>query len=664
MPALNFMLPAASSPRGDECRVTSDAKEGSPSPVTRHLSHSGEPAEKFQTVMERNLQSTVHSPQLPVHSKQTQATGDCGLWTGDFQLALPAVGAPVITGAKSDDTSPDSQPQTGTEPIQSTVRSPQPPVPRQAVDCGLATVGRSSGLTTATVRLSQLLRPPGGVITTDANGQPHIRNTPTGSPRGVITMDAEQPLDAFTSRGNPDSGTVPAIQTVSSVGPAVPQPAPIKGQVDLRFTNDDLRAANPSESQSQVVNLKSQIVIPASPEKSAIAGNTVTLAEDLRFTNDDLLAPWGNGIGRESHTGHLYPTGQARNPSESQSQIVNPDGGKSLPSSPGKSGETKPVAPGAEGSVEIKAQPAQPATITITVGSPRGVMALDANSTPATSTPRGESGGVITMETNHPPDASTPRGERSEPGVTPDAAEFADGTPVAQQDMTMKTAAKKTNFSGATEQKLPVAFAPVISESLPVRLARMTPATPTGSHGDFTLPTSPEGSANGAAIKPASSGISDLPPAASDSAPYVQRTREMVSLQAVQLRDSGADELRVVIKPDTGMQLSLHLRQQDGHVEVQAVLDRGNFNLLNRHWPELQQQLEARGVRVAPLSGAENNFGGGSEGFRQPTTPNGQHAGDDAELAETPVTLVPGLPTATATASASATPSRNWETWA
>lgn len=135
-------------------------------------------------------------------------------------------------------------------------------------------------------------------------------------------------------------------------------------------------------------------------------------------------------------------------------------------------------------------------------------------------------------------------------------------------------------------------------------------------------------------------------------------------MQAVRLRESGADELRVVIKPDAGLQLSLNLRQRNGGVEVRAVLDRGNFDLLNRHWPALQQQLETRGVRVAPLSRAEDSFGGGGEGFRQPTTPHGQHPRDDTDLAETPAVLVPGLPTATATASASATLARNWETWA
>jgi hypothetical protein len=170
---------------------------------------------------------------------------------------------------------------------------------------------------------------------------------------------------------------------------------------------------------------------------------------------------------------------------------------------------------------------------------------------------------------------------------------------------------------------------------------------------------------NAAAVKTISPEALNLPQYATTGTHLLERTQAIVALLTVRLRDSGADELRVVIKPDADLQLSLNLRQRDGGVEVQAVLDRGNFDLLNRHWPELQQQLEARGVRVAPLSCAEHAFGGGSEGFRQPTTPHGQHhAGDDTDPTETPAVLIPGLPTATATASASATLARNWETWA
>jgi len=254
-------------------------------------------------------------------------------------------------------------------------------------------------------------------------------------------------------------------------------------------------------------------------------------------------------------------------------------------------------------------------------------------------------------------------GQRPEPAPTPDSRKCAVGTAVAKQDVTMKTTAKETNFSGA-KQKLPGAAAVATGENLPTCSEReIVPAT-------ITIrvdPATPTGAGILADVGPAravSPEILDLPRIAPSVVPYVQRAQELVSLQVMRLHESGADEMRVVIIPDAGLQLSLHLQQRGGGVEVQAVLDRGNFGLLNRHWPELQQQLELRGVRVAPLANAEPSFGGGSEGFRQPTTSHGQQAGDDADAAEMPAALLPGLPTATATASASTISSRHLETWA
>ena len=218
----------------------------------------------------------------------------------------------------------------------------------------------------------------------------------------------------------------------------------------------------------------------------------------------------------------------------------------------------------------------------------------------------------------------------------------------------MKMAPKKTNFSGP-EQKLPGTAASIgvkARENLPTSQPSVVSGPQPIAVGS-TASRDPLDAVHEMTLSPA--------PA---SAPAGQRMQELVSLQVMRLHESGADEMHVVIKPDTGVQLSLNLQQRDGNVQVQAVLDRGNFDLLSRHWPELQQQLESRGVRVAPLASADQSLGGGSEGFRQPTTPQGQHAGDDVEPDETPAALIPGLPPATATASASRISSRQLETWA
>jgi len=300
-------------------------------------------------------------------------------------------------------------------------------------------------------------------------------------------------------------------------------------------------------------------------------------------------------------------------------EILNPQGDeKSLPSPTAKSGEAF-TAPAME---NIGENQKQPATIIISVGSSAGWDAM------------------------------------------PDSLKLNDGTPVAQQDMSMKMSAKKTSFSEATKQKLPSTVASAAGGSVSGHLDHADEPAPLKNSSDPVLAISNGMPPNAAVAKTVSQEALNTAQSVSIGTPALERTREMLALEVVRLHENGADELRLVIKPDAGTQLSLNLQQRNDGVEVRAILDRGNFDLLNRHWPELQQQLEARGVRVAPLSCAEHFFGGGSEGFRQPTTPNGQTAGDDAEQVEAPAVLVSGLPTATATASASATLARNWETWA
>ena len=277
----------------------------------------------------------------------------------------------------------------------------------------------------------------------------------------------------------------------------------------------------------------------------------------------------------------------------------------------------------------------------------------------------------------------------------------------------MKMAAKKTKFTGATEQKLPGANSSASggTQGAPVRGISFRPPNFTGKPDtDARFLNSAPAATVAAPAKTATPHWSSNPPApviniaAADTAseaPTLRAeastevvagplpsdsanrfaldcARELISAATLRLRGIGTDQLNVVIKPDAGTQLSLNLKVSPGNspdaaardsfaanprVEVQAVLDRGNFNFLSRHWPDLQQQLQAQGVRVAALA-CSNDFGGGSEGFRQPTPPPGHQDQEDADSAVSPVTLIPNLPTATATASASISSSRRLETWA
>ena len=62
-----------------------------------------------------------------------------------------------------------------------------------------------------------------------------------------------------------------------------------------------------------------------------------------------------------------------------------------------------------------------------------------------------------------------------------------------------------------------------------------------------------------------------------------------------------------------GTELSLELRHHPDGVEAQATLTRGDHQFLSQHWPELQQRLEQRGIKLAPL-GSEANFSSNDQG--------------------------------------------------
>jgi len=147
------------------------------------------------------------------------------------------------------------------------------------------------------------------------------------------------------------------------------------------------------------------------------------------------------------------------------------------------------------------------------------------------------------------------------------------------------------------------------------------------------------------------------PSAGNLSSQSMERTHDMVTMHALRLSNMSADSLQVMIKPGAGTQISLELRQRDNGVEAQAVLQQGDFNHLNQRWSELQQRLEQRGIRLAPLtddSSSANNGGSQTSEHKR-----NQPGGPPVELAfASPASVKFAQPTVRATAQ------RGWETWA
>jgi hypothetical protein len=129
-------------------------------------------------------------------------------------------------------------------------------------------------------------------------------------------------------------------------------------------------------------------------------------------------------------------------------------------------------------------------------------------------------------------------------------------------------------------------------------------------------------------------------------------------VSATRLSDSGNNSMQVVIKPDAGTQLSLELRQQSGNVEVQATLQQGDFNHLNQQWPDLQQRLEERGIRLSPLTdeGATGGSNTGSETFENKQN-EGNKVVPELTLVDAPAGMFTSEPAQTSA-------HRGWETWA
>ncbi|HUA68880.1 MAG TPA: hypothetical protein VMA13_10070 [Candidatus Saccharimonadales bacterium] len=241
-----------------------------------------------------------------------------------------------------------------------------------------------------------------------------------------------------------------------------------------------------------------------------------------------------------------------------------------------------------------------------------------------------------------------------------------DGTAAAQQEMPMKMAPKQNKFTGATEQKLPGSSTLTGGQNMPsLKEHTIAPAT-AQTNNSFTPIIGASVVTDNISTRMNSAGVLNLPSASLSSPQAVERTQDLITMHTVQLRESGANSLQVVIKPDAGLQLSLQLQQRDGGIDVQARVDHGDYNLLSQHWGELQQQLDSRGIRVAPLSNPESFFGSGGESYQQPPKSHGQLVEEEITPTGTYNVVASGYsPTAATMATpASTTLSRHWESWA
>lgn len=234
-----------------------------------------------------------------------------------------------------------------------------------------------------------------------------------------------------------------------------------------------------------------------------------------------------------------------------------------------------------------------------------------------------------------------------------------DGTRVALSDLPMKKSENANKVAGLDAQKLPVGAPGDARETvLPPHATVQLAGGSEKQNSDLNLPLSAATPASLDSVE--TSSVISLPSLADARMRDVERTQDLVSLHALRMVDSKSDSLQVVIRPGTGTEMSLELRHRNGGVEAEAILQRGDYQLMNQHWPELQQKLEQRGIRLAPLGGDPNFSPANNGSFSRQQSSREEAAKKASAFAEFTVAMSRGG----ATARLAPATLGGWESWA
>lgn len=235
----------------------------------------------------------------------------------------------------------------------------------------------------------------------------------------------------------------------------------------------------------------------------------------------------------------------------------------------------------------------------------------------------------------------TPRGEEEESQETEAPT---DGTGVAPQDPTMDWAQQQDESAGQ-EQNLPGA-----------QVLEMRGATARRSGEELTPLAAWD--VNHASNEPP--GLTtELPPESADVAARVsmiEHIESTIDLATSRLIRSNEHSVSVVLRPEPGTELRVHVRIVGDKIEAAVELQEGNSAVLRSTWPQLQEKLEKQGILLGEFTS--------SGGFN--THSQDEHKQPPPESSSSLETVIlPGRPArATAPVKSTAFTKTHFESWA
>jgi hypothetical protein len=278
------------------------------------------------------------------------------------------------------------------------------------------------------------------------------------------------------------------------------------------------------------------------------------------------------------------------------------------------------------------------------------------------------------------PLAKEPESEPSPPSTTPAVAEKLppalvvssplkepenkstppSGTSAANTSQRMSLTPERNEIAGRTEQKLPPAAISAVSsadtggsssdggeKSSLAFTWHEAPSEPLTITDLSTLADSP--------LAPVTQAIVDAPARAVNAAP-MERLENVISREAVMIRQSGAQTLGVSMRLDSNTQIFLQLTSHNGEVQASVRCERGNFAPEDTQWAQLQQSLARQNVALLPMTGGSNL------NFQQPSGERSrQQAAAREDWAAAGLAVQPAQPRKQKEQNH---PRKNWESWA